>query len=268
MYCIKKYGILIDEPNIIFETYTNMIETIFKNNLIPILILQDGLKNNNFLNVHNKIEMLRNKFPELREDNFLILNSEYSYHKNKNLWKVNIKELISKINNYAFGTMDTSINDKCFITNINNYYLVNKGTLYLPSYLNETLQDLLFIADILNLKSEKDKNFDSFFVSLFRDRNDEIKYFDDSLNRTFSSNIKTITGDKSNLVFEDENYINILKKYNLGDLLFNSRKKTINVSNLDLNSVFSFLSSNNVKFKITNQINYKDINGISVIEIN
>lgn len=248
----KKYGILLEQPGLYFSKFNTMIESVIKNDLIPIIILQDGIENNNYQNIHNKIKYFRNKYPSLREDNFLIMDEKWSIKKDRDLWKRKLKEVVLSINNYAFGTSDTSVEDKLFITNLNNISILENNLILVTDKINSILNDLLNIADVSNIKSLTDERFDPYINLLFRNRDNlEIEY-DDTKGNEFYLKIKTVPSSKAYIRLEDEDYINVINKYNLGKLLFGTFKKSISIQDKDLDNTIKFLSNNSIKYTITN----------------
>lgn len=262
----KKYGILLEKPALYFSNIPTMIETVIKNDLIPIIILQDGIADNNYQNIYNKIKYFRNRYPSLREDNFLIMKDEWSITADRDLWKRKLKEVVYSINNNAFGTSDDSVEDKLFITNLNNIAILENNLILVTDKINSILNDLLNIADVSNIKSITDEKFDPYINLLFRNRdNVEIEY-DETLGNEFYLKIKSIPDTKAYIKLEDENYINVINKYDLGKLLYGTFKKSLSIQDKDVDNVIRFLGNNSLKYTFKNSTSSIK-NGIINIEI-
>lgn len=253
MFYEKRYAILIDNPRININII-KMIELILKKELIPIIFLTDNYSNGNCLNCFNKIDIYRNKFPKLREDNFIILEEDYKFGSENYKWKKELKEKISNINIYAFGTNIVGPNDKMFITNINKYY-ITKNITFISNKIDSILTDLLNIADVYNIKLYKENKFLPYFDILFRNRNLEEMYYDESCGLSFLSKIKSIQSNKAYIHLIDDSYLSLMDKYNLGEILFSNKKKSIKIESKDTTSVLNILNSSNIKFILDSESN-------------
>lgn len=248
MFYEKRYGLILDNPNINKYNAVKLIEAVYANNLIPIIFITDSKSNGNYLNYANKIEIYRNKFPKLREDNFIIMDEYYRLNNANYKWKKELKQKISTINVNAFGTTVIGVNDKMFITNIDKHLLVDKDVLLLTNKLDLVLTDLVNIADICNIKTLNDNKFFDYFSFLFKNRNKDEIYYDENAGLSFESKIKSIQSNKAYFYLLDEEYVSLIEKYNLGKLLFSNTKKSIKVDDKDLNNVLKILNTNNIKY--------------------
>lgn len=254
MFYEKKYGLILDNPNANKYNILKIIENVFKNNLIPIIFITDSRNNGNYLNYANKIEIYRNKYPKLREDNFIILEEKYELNSPNFKWKKEIKDKISSININAFGTTIIGPNDKLFITNIDKHLLVSDNIFVLTNKLDLMLTDLLNIADVYNIKTFDDNKFFDYFRYLFRNRNKEEIYYDENDGLNFISKIKSIQSNKAYFYLIDDKYVSLIEKYNLGSLLFSNNKKSIKVEDKDLNNVLHILNTNSIKYSFDTNI--------------
>lgn len=223
MLYVKRFGIILEEPLMSYDTMSNIIDITMKHNLIPIIALQDGLSSNNHLNIANKIEILRNKFIDLREDNFYIMKEEDSFKKDRFRFRNALKHLLNNINTNAFGIVNQFETDKVFITNINNYIFINNKHMLLSKMVDSIVTDLVSAGDVMNFKSyldEKEIVYDPYFNSLFSNRSKDEIYFDESKPRTFIADIRTHHNERLNVYMIDPVYMAIIEKYNLGAKLF------------------------------------------------
>lgn len=249
---LKRYGILLEKPNVSFSKLTAMIKTIMNNNLIPIIILQDGYENNTYLNPYNKIEIFRNKFPQLREDNFIVMDKDVNINNNRYVWKHKLKEIIGNINYYAFGTNDSSISDKCFVVNINRFALVKNNLLLISDQIDSLITDLFNIADVYNLKSINENEFDPYITRLFKDRNFDVIEYDTSFGNTFYNKVSLVSSNKAWIKLADPKYIDVINKYNLGSLLFGEDRKVIEVNDKEISHVLEFISNHKLVYEMSN----------------
>lgn len=254
MFYEKRYGLILDNPNINKHNSIELIEAAYANNLIPIIFITDSKNNGNYLNHANKIEIYRNKFPKLREDNFIIMKEYYKPNNTNYKWKKELKQKISSININAFGTTLIGINDKLFITNIDKHLLIDKDILLLTNKIDLILADLLNIADVYNIKTLKDKKFFNYFSFLFKNRNKEEIYYNENDGLSFESRIKSIQSNKAYFYLVDDEYVSLIEKYNLGKILFSNIKKSIKIDDKDLNNVLKILNTNNVKYTFDSNI--------------
>lgn len=267
MLYIKKYGLILEKPNLSFEKILKMIETVMFNNMIPIIILQDELSNSNFLNYKNKISIIRDKFPSLREDNFLVIEPEFSISKNRFSWKNRLKEKINSINNYAFGTNNNEVNDKAFIINIDKISIMEQNLLFLSNEIDNIITDLLNIADVINMKSIYNDRFLPYIDKLYIKRDFDEVYYDESFGTVFKSKIKNISSNKAYIFIEDPKYIDLINKYDLGSKLFSTFSTPLEIDDTDIEVVDRFLSNNSIKFtRESNNMNISK-NGKTTIKI-
>lgn len=249
----KRYGLILDTPSLHSDRMFNIIETVYLNNLIPIIILTDTRKNGNYLNVYNKISIFRNKFNRLREDNFIILREEFVSGTANYNWKFELRDKIYKINKYAFGTDIDGVDDKMFIINLDKHLVIGNNVL-LVNKIDNFITDLVNIADISNIKSIGNDKFYPYITTIFKDRTEgnnvtDIIYGGDT---EFFSNIKTIASNKTYVYTIDDSYIDLIRKYNLGRLLYSEYEKVINVESEDMTNVINFLNAGNIKYRIQN----------------
>lgn len=248
MFVVKRYGIILEKPNLSFENFLKMIETIMYNQLIPIIILQDELNGNIYLNYQNKIGIIRDKYPILREENFLVIESEYSILKDRFMWKKRLKEKINSINNYAFGTNSIGVEDKAFIVNIDKISIIKDNLIFLSNDIDNILSDLLNIADVINMKSKYEKEFLPYIDYLFKKRDYSEIYYDESFGTVFKSKINAISGNQAYIFMEDQRYIELINKYDLGKKLFSTFAVTLDIDDTDIEIMDRFLSNNGIKY--------------------
>lgn len=248
MFAVKRYGIILEKPNLSFENFLKMIETIIHNNMFPIVILQDEINGNVFLNYQNKINIIRDKYPTLREDNFLVIEPEFSITKNRFMWKKRLKEKVESINHYAFGTNDIGVDDKAFIVNIDKLSVIKNNFIFLSNEIDNILSDLLNIADVINMKSKYEEDFLPYIDHLFKKRDYSEIYYDESFGTVFKSKIKTVTGNQAYIFMEDKKYIDLINKYDLGEKLFSTFAVSLDVDDTDIEVMDKFLSNNDIKY--------------------
>lgn len=248
----KRYAIILERPDINFNSIICLIETAYKMGLIPIIFLQDGKQYNNILNVYNKMSFIRSKFQSIREDNFKIIKSDYRLFSFSKEWESEIKNNINSINCYAFGLTSKSISDKVFLTNINEICFYKEDLVFINKKLNHIISSLFKICDILNVKTVCDDKYLDRFDSLFLNRDNIEIYYDDNYSTVFSDNISLHTSNRLNLMFIDSKYIDLVSKYNLGEKLFNSDIIEFDVDLHDINIMNEFLNLNKINFNIQN----------------
>ena len=253
MYNIKHFGIIIENPKLNMDKYIELVKSIYSINLIPIIILQEGFKLNNYISINKKIEYFKNYFPELREDNFYLMPKTFNFFDDRSRWKLELKKIVEKINVPAFGYTDFSVKDKVFIVNLNKYIMSKNKYLYMTDFLDTSIADLFTICDIINVECSKDKRiktFDPYINYLFKDRQFDEIYYDDNNSTIFQSKINTKVSNKAFIVMTDEKYLDIIAKYDLGRLLHSSYIEDIEVEDKDIDAISSFLGKNNVDYTI------------------
>ena len=254
MYYVKRYGILVENPKINMDSFKSIINKIISMNLIPIVILQDGHKLNSFLTVKDKITALTNWFPgHLRDDNILVMPRDFNFFENRQKWAIELKKLVHKIDARAFGTSHEGTNDKLFIVNLNNSLMVFNRFLFIDNFLDSVIKELFNIADVLNIKSSLDNKiglYDPYLDYLFRDRTFDEIYFDENMSNVLYGNVKTKASNKAYIILEDSKYIDLMRKYSLGNILFSTYKSEFNVENEDLEGITKFLTKNNVSYNL------------------
>lgn len=251
MFHVKHFGIILEHPNINLDKLKYIINEVINQHLVPIIILQDGYSFNNHLDVRSKIRLIRDNFPHvLREDNFYIMPKEVTYNKDRNEWKHTLKKVVKSINNTAFGYEYENMNDKVFIVNLNNHVMIKNKYLFISDELDSIITDLYSITDIMNISSYYDNNilgkFDPYITTLFKNRQFDEIYFDENISRNFISRITATTDNKAFIYMEDSNYIDLMKKYDLGSQLYSGNKITLD--NTDLETMSTFLHKNRIDF--------------------
>ena len=253
MYNIKHFGIIIESPKLNMDKYIELVKSIYSINLIPIIILQEGFKLNNYVSINKKIEYFKEFFPDLREDNFYIMPKAFNFFDDRSKWKLELKKIVEKINVRAFGYTDFSVKDKVFIVNLNRYIMSKNKYLYMTDFLDTSIADLFTICDIINVECSKDKRikvFDPYINYLFKDRQFDEIYYDDNNSTIFQSKINTKISNKSYIVMTDEKYLDVIAKYDLGKLLHSSYIEDLKVEDKDIEAITSFLGKNNVDYTI------------------
>lgn len=253
MYNIKHFGIIVESPKLNMDKYIELVKSIYSINLIPIIILQEGFKLNNYVSINKKIEYFKEFFPDLREDNFYIMPKAFNFFDDRSRWKLELKKIVEKINVRAFGYTDFSVKDKVFIVNLNRYIMSKNKYLYMTDFLDTSIADLFTICDIINVECSKNKRikvFDPYINYLFKDRQFDEIYYNDNNSTIFQSKINTKISNKSYIIMTDEKYLDVIAKYDLGKLLHSSYIEDLEVDDKDIEAITSFLGKNNVDYTI------------------
>lgn len=263
MFCEKKYAFIIDHPNLISLNLNILINYIINNGLIPIIVITDSKKYSSQLNYLNKIDIFINKNPKLKDDNFIIMNNEYKPNDINQEWFLELSRKVNNINDRIFGLTDTNVNSKMFIINNNNFFNFDNNFI-IPDKYKQILSNLFNILDILNVTNTYNKILNK--KLMFRYRDNKSIYYDDINSTIFYSKLKSFNSNQSRIIFLEENYVNLIKKYNLGNILFSEFKKAISIDNEELDNIIKMLNSIGVKYKIdSNQtITNKNLNQITI----
>jgi len=170
----KKFGLLIEEPNLYLCDYKIVLNKIIEDGLKPMIILNEKTSTDNgYVDINMKKMFFKNVMPCLRESDFIIIRN----HPNNNMvkWTSEIKNKILSLDFRFFGLeKQNNLNKFILYTNIDtcldedySHYLFGS------SLLSFFVKNLLDIVDIRNLRDKN--NYFNCFDFLSQERSSEDK---------------------------------------------------------------------------------------------